>query len=233
MQRTAALLAGCFLGIVTGPFLPLDRVASAFAPHAVVWDGSNCSPGIYTVTSTARRVGGRESYQSASMTLELPRREVVQQFPNLPPGEYDVTATVRPLHGRAFTSDAQRITSLGDQPGLGGLRRRPPSAEVNGSAQPRRPATPPSPPPRVQTSASPGAAGIGVVAGSPNAARLEVRPGALDRILARLSHLRDPAGGDADWSRVDLIDADADGAIDQVRIEWPSGEVQVWRVTLR
>lgn len=238
MSRAVELLGGGILGFIAGSFLCTPVIAHVFGPTTVTWDASACPSGIYTITSTATSAEDGRSFTAVTDHIRLPQGSIVQEFSDLPAGQYLVTASVRDAHGNAFPSNTQTVTGQGpsrghqsppvapppqagyDPPSVGKSAAAPPVL-----APPAPDAAPPPPPP-------PPVVG-------PSAPQETKAPTASMQLTPAMAKL---LIGEADtkagiepavlksippWRRIDLIDADDDGIVDVVRIEFVSGEIWV------
>lgn len=187
--------------------LPFQSVAAMFSPTSVTWDATGCPAGVYTVTSSARSISNGTVYLTPAMAVKLPRKEVVQQFENLPAGTYAVSATVKRHDGRVVPSGSQMLTSNGSGTALT-MRRRPPSSDVAGRARPRN-AAGGDPERRISLGLTTAGAGSGRAPSS--------RAGAVRFIPDDLPR------------QIEILDLDADGIMDVVRVELFDGREWHWR----
>lgn len=240
MQRAAILLAGGLAGMAMGWILFEYPISAFFGPTTVTWDATACPAGVYTVTSTARGLDGGAAYLITikSTNVKLPRKTLVQEFPNLPPGQYSVTATVLNRRGQVVGSSEQTVEGQGRPSVL--VRRRPPSTPRSGKAQPRGFGTTPQYQP-VQSAGAVTAAQSAPLERASAWARVTptaeaagpvpwplALPRELERLLLQLSDNADALGIDSGWRHVEFADTDGDGAVDLIRVETASGELLVW-----
>ena len=204
MKGVVVSLIGGLCGVVAGSLLPWQSVAAMFSPTSITWDATGCPAGVYTVTSSARSSNGTV-YLTPAMTVKLPRKEVVQQFANLPAGTYSVSATVKRHDGRMIPSGSQTLTSDGSGVGLT-MRRRPPATEVAGRASPRT------------AGSSPGSrTGL-------TAARSAGTNAAPASLIGGVRFIPDDLP-----RQIEILDLDADGIMDVVRVELFDGREWHWR----
>lgn len=238
MRRAAVLLGGLLAGFVAGSLLPVSTVVAMFSSTPVTWNAASCAPGIYTIISTAQRVGSGDTYRTAAARIRLPQASVTQEFENLPPGTYAVTATLRDARGRTFESGLQTVTRA---EAIGARGGSAPRAAVGGTAKPRGRASSAPPASGTHAEALRGQAAspmpMAAIPGSPNAmpgtasrAVSRAKPD-IESLIGRLTQIADLTGGGADWQRIDLVDSDDDGTTVLLRIEWSNGTVRTWRVT--
>jgi hypothetical protein len=134
------------------------------------------------------------------------------------PGTYTFRFTASDPSRTATRDFVRTVVSSSDPPDpgapVGSGRRRPPSVEPTGIAQPRR------------TSSDRGAA-------PPAAAPVQAppagvaQPAGLGPLLERIDEVIDPDRKGRTWRRIELIDSDADRTIDVIRIEMTNGDVWI------
>jgi len=237
MTRAVLHLAACLAGFVLGMAATEHPLARMLGQTTVVWEATRCPDGEYTITTQARSIGGRGTYQTTSTHVVLPKSAVVHDFPDLPPGDYSISAQVRRSDGQTFGSDVRRVTVLGESadmsaPALGG-RRRPASVEPVGLAQPRkgRDQTAPSAS-AAQTQLTPARTqSVATTSGkSPNRTSAWITVSDLEQVLIQFDATTDLGGG-SKWRRITIVDSDADGLTDLVLIETATGDMWLFGIT--
>jgi hypothetical protein len=214
MQRAVEMLGGGILGFIAGSFLCAPLFAHVFGPTSVTWDTAACPSGIYTITSTATNVDTGRTYTTTTAHLRLPKGSLVQEFSDLPAGQYVVSASARDARGRTFKSGTQNISSQR-------LARGQQAVQTSGGVQTSAVARiAPVTPLHVTTSTPP------APADSPILERVLLLPRGMAELVAGTP------GSEAgllamfpEWKSVAFIDSDDDGVVDEVRIEFVSGEV--------
>jgi len=236
MKHSVMNLIGAFAGLAIGSVVVPSAMLARFTGAHVSWDASQCPPGEYTVTTTARHTVSGDTYQITSSNISLPAGTVSQDFPDLPSGTYVVTARASAADGESFRSASQTLSVSGSAPaptspesalGSGG-RSRPPATTATGTAQPRT---------GTDVSSSGGAGGrgtaesVGIELSATSAAalaRIETEVSlawALEAVAALAQH-----GGGQGLSRLNVVDEDGDGVIDYVTFQ-NGGVVRIWRVS--
>jgi hypothetical protein len=216
------------LGVHTGRPLGWIAVsvplAAVLTPARATWDATGCPAGIYTVTSTAQRVGTGETYFATSTGIQLPRSTFIQEFTNLPSGAYSVSAKVQGNNGAVFSARPQTIQS--DQGATVSSGQRGPAVTMPSATGVARP--------RGRPGQSTGVTGAGTNT-TPSASQpIVTGPAAAgpERSLLEIRRLLDRAGA-PDWRRIEVIDADGDGVIDGAAIEMAAGDIYILMVRRR
>ena len=235
VNRAATSLVGGLLGVGLG-LLTTSPLAALLNTTSVTWPASNCAAGIYTITALARNVNDSRAYTTTLNNVSLPKESVTVQFSNIPAGSYRVSATSIGNNGKRYGADERTVTGAGDA-GFPS-RTRPPGAPAVGRARSRFAPEPPPPPPRRSPLTTPKQTAPAEPAGrSASAGGLVYAPieeAALERwlrlLLSQLADVASSAGGESIWQSIDILDSDADGAIDFITVRLIGGDVWVLRI---
>jgi hypothetical protein len=208
------MVGGGALGLIAGSLLCAPLLAYVAGPTTVTWNVSACPAGTYSITSTATSQDGSQSFTTTSNDVQFPREVVEQEFRDLPAGQYSVSAVLTDSDGQTIESAPKLLTSLGGP-------RIPPTPHL--PTIPKRVLSSPAP---VRTTAARPAPNLPPAhsAAVPSTS-VRLPPAMLE--LLESEALQADAGAHPLWNRVVLIDADDDGVMDTVRIEWITGEVWV------
>jgi len=217
--------------------LTTSPLAALLKTTSVTWPATNCAAGMYTITALARNVNDSRAYTTTLNNVSLPRESVTVQFSNLPAGSYRVSATSIGNNGKRYGADERTVTGEDGSTGFPS-RTRPPGAPVVGRARSRFAPEPPPPPPRRPQLTTPKQTAPAEPAGrSASAGGLLYAPieeAALERwlrlLLIQLADVASSADGTSIWQQIDVLDSDADGAIDFVTVRLIGGEVWVLRI---
>lgn len=230
MKRSVELLGGGVLGLVLGTVFLASPIASAMSTYVrATWSLAGCPPGVYTLASTAQLLGGGPIY-TATTPVQVPHADVVQVFDNVAPGQYTVSASLRRGNGSVVGSAVQTVATEDGVATATFLRGRNPSQPVTGVAAARR--TPPPPSTPSVKAPAPAVTPAPFRRVDRTAAPRPASGSAMPRewLLAELIRLSDPDGLDSGWHKVQLLDLDGDGLVDEIRIEPPNGVAVVWHL---
>lgn len=228
-------LLGILIGLTGGSLLIAYPMAAAFGRTTVTWSAESCPAGNYTIQATATHTGSGQTFEFRSSAI-LPRGQVAAEFNDLPAGQYSVRMDVRRGDGTSFS--ATQGLNVGAEGAVDGRVRISDGREITGSARPRSaggdgslgafrapgfvaPATPtPAPAPSRPA----------VVPARPKVATptTPVAPEIADRVLPIFARLRALTAAGHDWTRAEVIDADADGEPDAISVEFADGLVLSW-----
>lgn len=201
VNRVVISIAGGLMGLIAGTAVTRPLLA-ALGPTSVTWNAGSCPAGNYTVTTMAKGPDGL--IQSVTTNnVSLPRSAVTQQFPNLRSGTYEAIATAVSNSGTAYWSTKQTINGQGSE---------------NGED---------APPERWGRSRAPSNPAIGFA--RPRNWRPPVEPPREPRLTPNVA-LSTWVALTA-WKRLEAHDLDGDGEVDELTVEFATGEIL--RVSIR
>lgn len=227
-------LLGILIGLTGGSLLLAHPMAAAFGRTTVTWSAESCPAGNYTIQATATHAGSGQTFEFRSSAIR-PRGQVAAEFNDLPAGQYSVRMDVRRGDGTSFS--ATQGLNVGAEGAVDGRIRTAEGREITGSARPRSaagdgslgafrapglvaPVTPAPAPAPSRPSVVPARPAV--------AARATPAAPVTDRVLPIFARLRALTAAGHDWTRAEVIDADADGEPDAMSVEFADGLVLSW-----
>ncbi len=220
---------GMLLGLTGGSLFLAHPMAAALGRTTVAWSAESCPPGNYTIQATATHTGNGRSFEFRSSAI-LPRGQVVAEFNDLPSGSYSIRIDARRGDGTSFS--ATQGVNVGTEGAVDGLVRTAEGREITGLARPRDAAgTTSSGAYRAPGLVAPAAPAPARIRQAAAPARPTLTPRAApvaERVLPIFTRLRELAAAGHDWTRADVIDADADGEPDAMSVQFTDGVVLTW-----